>query len=491
MQAGTDKVKIIFGLKINQLRQQKGVSLQTLAKGVGFSMSYLNEIEKGKKFPKADKILALAEYFQVSYDQLVSLKLDQVLEPIAETLHSSVLTDLPLSMFGIEVSDLVELMSKNPSKFSALLNSIKDIARTYDITKESFYGIVLRSYQELNENYFQELETIADAFLQNNISAFSNGINVASLQKLLREKYAYKFTYLPKSNEDFTKDYCIVYSPKKVAFIAGLPQEQEIFQLSLLLAYEVLGFANKPKLLPCLQTASFEEQFQYFKAHYWAAAFLMPFEIIRGRLTYLLASPQWEPAAFLKIFESFSVSTSMFMYRLTSVLSGAFGLNNLFLLGMVRDNVSLKVNTTQQMHLKELHSPHGYASSEHYCRRWLSLSVLDSLKAEQGAVSQLQISKFADSSVQYLVLSLADKPSDAFSKSDTIGFVINKQLKDTLQFLQKTTIPEKSVGQTCERCAMENCSERVATASVYNKQQKIANSYAQAHKLQVKPTDWL
>ena len=52
--------RIIFGLKVKQLRQDKGLSFAELAKATGMSVSYLNEIEKGKKFPKDDKVAALA-----------------------------------------------------------------------------------------------------------------------------------------------------------------------------------------------------------------------------------------------------------------------------------------------------------------------------------------------------------------------------------------------------------------------------------------------
>jgi XRE family transcriptional regulator, fatty acid utilization regulator len=490
MQQGTDKVKIIFGLKIHQLRLQKGISLQQLARGVGFSVSYLNEIEKGKKFPKADKILTLAEYFEINYDQLVSLKLEQDLEPIAETLHSSVLNDLPLAMFGIEVSDLVDLMSKNPNKFSALINSIKDIARTYDITKEVFYQTVLRSYQELNENYFADLEEKAEVFFQKNIAYFSEGISTEALKGFLREKYQFKFAYLEFELGATLEPYCIVKAPKKIVFSKSISQEQELFQLVLLTAYEALGFNVKPTLLPSLKADSFEEQFNYFKAYYWAAAFLMPFSVVKGRLTYLLASPQWQAESFIKVYESFRVPTSLFMYRLTSVLSGAFGLNDLFLIGMRKDNTTQKVQTSQQMHLSQLHSPHGYASSEHYCRRWLSLAVLESVTQNHKSVAKLQISTFLDSSVRYLVLSLAQKETDQWSKSDSIGFVINEPLRNTIQFLNNSSIPEKEVGQTCERCAITHCRERVAPAVVFQKKEFVANSYQLAENLIVRAADW-
>jgi XRE family transcriptional regulator, fatty acid utilization regulator len=60
MSVNSDKVKIIFGLKIRQLRLDKKLSLSEVAEKSNLSISYLNEIEKGKKYPKTDKIMALS-----------------------------------------------------------------------------------------------------------------------------------------------------------------------------------------------------------------------------------------------------------------------------------------------------------------------------------------------------------------------------------------------------------------------------------------------
>src|SRR5690606_5362744 len=68
---------IILGLKVKQLRQQNYLSFADLAKQTGMSVSYLNEIEKGKKYPKRDKLVALAEVLNVSFYELTSAQLHQ------------------------------------------------------------------------------------------------------------------------------------------------------------------------------------------------------------------------------------------------------------------------------------------------------------------------------------------------------------------------------------------------------------------------------
>lgn len=52
-----------FGAKIRKLRQEKGLTLRSLAEAVGVDFSYLSKIENGKAgyLPGADTIRAIAE----------------------------------------------------------------------------------------------------------------------------------------------------------------------------------------------------------------------------------------------------------------------------------------------------------------------------------------------------------------------------------------------------------------------------------------------
>ena len=48
-----DTVKLVFGLKIKHLRLEHGFSYQQLSQRTGLAISYLHDIEKGKKYPKS------------------------------------------------------------------------------------------------------------------------------------------------------------------------------------------------------------------------------------------------------------------------------------------------------------------------------------------------------------------------------------------------------------------------------------------------------
>lgn len=61
-----------IGEKLRILRQQKGLSLDELAKITQSSKSYLWELEKGTKNPSAEKLSELAKYFGVTLDYLMN-----------------------------------------------------------------------------------------------------------------------------------------------------------------------------------------------------------------------------------------------------------------------------------------------------------------------------------------------------------------------------------------------------------------------------------
>ena len=80
------------------------------------SPSYLNEIEKGKKHPKPEKMVLLAEVLGIEYDKLFQFQVGKAITPVGEILRSNILNDLPLELFGIDKGKLVEIISNAPAR---------------------------------------------------------------------------------------------------------------------------------------------------------------------------------------------------------------------------------------------------------------------------------------------------------------------------------------------------------------------------------------
>ena len=77
MSSESDFIQDCFWFKTETTETKENWSLQDLADKTKLSKSYLNEIENGKKYPKHDKIIQLADVLNCKFDDLVSTKLDQ------------------------------------------------------------------------------------------------------------------------------------------------------------------------------------------------------------------------------------------------------------------------------------------------------------------------------------------------------------------------------------------------------------------------------
>ena len=118
-----DLINIIFGMKVRQARLDAGLTLSEFAALCDLSPSYVTEIEKGRKYPRTDKIVKMADALEREYDDLVSIKLPPSFSYLESTLSSSVVQRFPFEEFGFEAGDLVNLLTRKPDKASALLHA--------------------------------------------------------------------------------------------------------------------------------------------------------------------------------------------------------------------------------------------------------------------------------------------------------------------------------------------------------------------------------
>ncbi len=119
----------------------------------------------------------------------------------------------------------------------------------------------------------------------------------------------------------------------------------------------------------------------------------------------------------------------------------------------------------------------------HYCRRWISIEILNKLKQEQ-LTSDIQISHYPENNLSYLVISSAtpDPFKKNHSRSISLGLLISPHLTSKLNFLNDPKIITKDVGVTCERCPITDCEVRATEATELQKKAKnesIANTVRQ------------
>src|SRR6218665_580546 len=261
MIAESNYIRVVFGLKLKQQRQKKSWSLQDLATKTGLSKSYLNEIENGKKYPKHDKIIQLSDALNCSFDDLVSTKLDKNLTPINEMLQSDFFKEVPLDLFGINKNNLISIISDAPKKVMAFINALIEISHNYNLGKERFYFAVMRSFQELYDNYFPDIEEKATLFANENQLELNKNLKTEILENLLKENFGYEI-----KSEDFSNDHALdklrsLYIPEKKLLLLNqrLDKNQETFILAKEIGFNVLMLNPRPNTYSWLDFGSFEE----------------------------------------------------------------------------------------------------------------------------------------------------------------------------------------------------------------------------------------
>ncbi len=459
----SDFIKTVFGLKMKQFRQKKSYSLQDLANVTGVSKSYLNEIENGKKYPKHDKIAQLAEALNCSYDDLVSTKLDKSLAPITEILQSDFFKEIPLDLFGINKNNLISIISDAPKKVTAFITTIIKISKNYNLSKERFYFAVMRSFQELHDNYFPEIEAKAQNYmLENNLSTKPHS---KEFERILKEQFNYEIQSLDLEQYGASGKLRSLFIPEKKLLLLNelLDEDQKTFIFAKEMGFNILNLNPRPNTYSWLDFTNFEELLNNYYASYFAGCLLIREEILASKVNQFFQNPVWNPTLFENLIQEFTNSPETFYYRLTNILPQESGIKDLFYLCFTKKKNTDKIQIIKELHLNQQQAPHANSTSEHYCRRWIAIKNLISLK-ENETVTDAQISHYKDTGLSYLVISTSQKNpfSDGTNRSYCLGILLNTATLKKIKFAKSDDIKTINVGVTCETCSILNCEVRQA-----------------------------
>ena len=469
-------IKLIFAFKVKYYRTIKNASYQELSEKSGISLSYLHDIEKAKKYPTPSKINALASALGMPYDELVSTTVDKRLQPIVDLIASDFFQIFPMEMFGLTPSALFDLFTEMPDKINAFISTLFKIARTYSVSKENFYVAALRSYQDFYDNYFGELEIAATNFMKSldkeeisskvlkqflydnyGVSSDMDQINAFVELKGLRSYYSVKYNKLYINNE--------------------LSEERIMFLLLREIAFQYLQIKTRPYFTTILETDNFEKILNNFKSSYFASACLMPEKNMISDIRKVTTQSRWSSDLFFEMLKRYKVTPEMLMQRITNIVSGHFGINNLFFIRLHHDTERKHYRMSKEIHLSRLHSPYSSEMDEHYCRRWLSVGLVEELKqkgADHDILIDAQISQYNDTPNSYFCITVAYKEqrNPVFDyTSITIGFYMDNHLRAHFKMVDDPKVQQKIVHTTCERCNIMDCTERVVPPTIiFNKE---------------------
>lgn len=482
MNTKNQNAKIIFGLKLKQFRQEKKLSSSKLSSLAGMSNSYLNEIEKGKKYPKQEKIEALAEALELSVDDLTSIELTQDLSPVNDLLQSNFLNELPLDLFGIELQKVVEIIASAPARVGAFISTLLELSRNYELREENFYFGALRSYLQLHYNYFEELEKAVEKFTKQYKLPTKHQLTSTQLHILLEKKFQYEIVEGGLDKQEDLKQLRAVFVPKKRQLLLNsqLTERQRTFEFGKELGFNFLNIQQRANTSSLLRGRTFEEVLSHSQAIYFSVALLMNKERIIKDIEHFFSLEKWDPEAFIKIMKSYDATPEMFYHRLTNILPRYFDLKKIFFLRFVHDPQHDYYQVDRELHFTNTHHPHGNGINEHYCRRWIAVSLLKDLYQMQDkgqyvdTVVSAQISEYYGTDDRYLCITIArpSYPSPKHNVSVTLGFLINDNLKEKVKFLNDPAINTREVNKTCERCPITDCKERAVEPTVIIEREK-------------------
>ena len=478
MTLSPENLRYILGLKLRTSRQARGLALKEVARRAGLSISYLSEIEKGKKYPKPDKLLALAEALGMSFEELVSPRVGERPGPLEEALGSPFLQEFPFEIFGVEPEDVIALMADDPVRIGALIRTFLEVGRTYDMRVEQFLTAALRSYQEMHANYFEELEREAAAYRE--AAAWTERVSISpeALGARLESEWGYRLDTETLASHPELSGFRSVFvdgEPPRLLVNRQLLPEQRAFVLAREIGYRRLELAPRSAISTWLEMESFDEVLNNFKASYFAGALLIDRDALTGDLEELFARERWDGASFLRLLRRHHATPEMLLYRLTELVPRRFGLQEIFFLRFTRESRDGggredPVTLTKLFNLSRVPVPHGIGGGEHYCRRWPGPRLLKRLATEGGRPSAprvaVQRSRFLDDDAEFFVIAVA-RPlvldRDRLS-SVSLGFRVNRAFRRRVRFWNDPSIPVVDVSLTCERCRLtpRECDERVA-----------------------------
>ncbi|MCS6912339.1 MAG: helix-turn-helix domain-containing protein [Myxococcota bacterium] len=461
----------MFGLKLRRARDRQGLTLAELAQRAGMSVSYLAELEAGKKYPRADKILRLAQALGCSYDELISSQLDSDLDALQQLLNSPGVRDFPFELFGVPADELLRLLTRSPAEVGALLRALADIAGEYNIGVEHLLHAALRSYQEMTGNYYEDIEAAAERFAR---EALPRGAPVGqALRDWVRRHCVEEIDEHELAQRPALLDFRSVLCPgarPRLLLNPQLNESQRAFALAREAGYHVLGLTQRALTTPPDCEDSFEQVLSDFKASYFAGAVLLPRRRLLPQVRAWLRQPVWQPSRLLELLAEYQVSSETLMYRLSQLLPGEFGVRPYF---MKLQEHHGQLQLTKQLNLTGLPLPSGLSRHEHYCRRWLGSRLLHQLGPgrARGPLAGALRAQLVGRDLALLCLGLAQPQPlrPGANAAFSLWLPADEALRKVVRFCQDPALPEVTIGRTCESCPLTpaECSERAAPPTRY------------------------
>ena len=269
---------------------------------------------------------------------------------------------------------------------------------------------------------------------------------------------------------------------KTLLLSQGIDDAQKTFIYAKEIAYNYLDIKDRLYTFSWIKFDNFDQVLNNFYASYFAGALVIPRKQLTNDLKLIFSKPKFQIEDFKQLLNNYNASAESVFQRLTNILPKDFNLKSLFFLRFSHKKDSERFDLNKELHLSKQQSPHANETNEHYCRRWISLKVLNQLiTSKDDLICDVQVSNYSEESSSYLVFSAATQDpfkSETF-RSVSVGIQLNTQTKKKIKFTEDNSILNTQVGVTCERCSISDCKVRQAEPTYLNalvKDQKISET---------------
>ncbi len=452
-----ENIRIIFGLKLKKLRSDKKLSLQQLSDMSGVSVSYMNEIENGKKYPKPDKINELAKALETTYDSLVSLKINKNLTPVVQVLNLKIINDFLFDTFGVDKGLLMSMMANAPTSLSALINSVFEIARNYNLQEEHFYFSCLRSYQEMNDNYFEDIEEAVLKFKADNGIENPEKLSSAEYAQLLKDKFNYRLEESDFSDYPKLRGFRSVFvkgeQPTQL-FNNRLTEQQKIFLFGKELGFAAMKIEKRPITTSWLKVESFDHVMNNFRGAYFAQALHINKDLLIPDLENFFAQTKWKPELLVALLEKYNTSPEMLFQRIANLLPKYFGFNELYFIRYSSKEPAKHLKEiSKELHLSRNQVDLEYIINEQNYRRWITKTTVNYLDNKfhetdgEKTFADAVISQ-NDDKEDYLTISILRPMPELNNNANsvTVGFVLTDAVKKKIAFLSDPALKFEKLG---------------------------------------------
>ena len=277
-----------LGVRIRRLREERGLTQRALAKMMGISPSYVNQLESNRRPVTASVLLKLANALGVDLTEFSAGPADRLSVQLRDVLADAAL--------GEQVSDaeIRELAAAMPAVGRVLV----DLHRRYRHNLEITEALAARvdapvpaspvtppaAYEEVRDlfyahrNYFHALDTAAEAVAT---AALDPGTPLPGLTRRLAERHAVTVTDLP---EPEAATFRRRYDPgrRQIALSSLLDDGQRAFQLAAHLAGLELGEQIEAVVAAAgLPGSETPELARAGLASYAAGAMILPYRAFR------------------------------------------------------------------------------------------------------------------------------------------------------------------------------------------------------------------